>query len=81
MLHESTRGKGPDARRLHAPVLIRGGPEMANSDKTTPMTPSAAARIQSNADKSGQNQSFKARAQAAAAKNSDGGKGTGGGKK
>ena len=54
---------------------------MANSDKTTPMTPSAAARIQSNADKSGQNQSFKARAQAAAAKNSDGGKGTGGGKK
>lgn len=35
-----------------------------------PMTPKAAARIQSHADKSGSNQGFKSRAQSAAAKNS-----------
>lgn len=45
----------------------------------TPMTPSAASRIQSHADKSGANQGFKSRAQSAAAKNTSGGK-SGGGK-
>lgn len=35
----------------------------------TPMTPSAASRIQSHADKSGTNQDFKSRAQSAADKN------------
>jgi hypothetical protein len=35
----------------------------------TPMTPEAAARIQSNADRTGTNQDFKARVQTAAAKN------------
>lgn len=36
--------------------------------KKTSMTPSAAARIQSHADRSGSNAGFKARAQSAAAK-------------
>ncbi len=39
----------------------------------TPMTPSAASRIQSHADKSGTNQGFKSRSQRAASKNSSGG--------
>lgn len=43
----------------------------------TPMTPAAAARIQSHAAKSGTNQSFASRAQSAVAKNSRGGR-TGG---
>jgi len=37
--------------------------------KKTPMTKDAASRIQSHADKTGSNQDFKARAQAAASKN------------
>ncbi len=37
--------------------------------KKTPMTQDAASRIQSNADKTGNNQRFKERAQSAAAKN------------
>lgn len=42
------------------------------TDKTpkAPMTPEAAQRIQSNADKTGNNQDFKSRAQSAAATNS-----------
>ena len=36
--------------------------------KSTPMTPKAAARIQSHADGTGTNQGFKARAQRAASK-------------
>ena len=40
--------------------------------KKTPMTPKAASRIQSGADKSGKNQGFKARAQGAAAKQGGG---------
>jgi hypothetical protein len=40
-----------------------------------PMTPSDAQRIQSNADRNGTNQDFKARAAAAAAKNEGAGKG------
>lgn len=47
--------------------------------KSSKMTKSAAKRIQSHADRSGRNQSFKGRAQAAAAKNS-GNKGGGKGK-
>lgn len=39
------------------------------SKESTPMNQEAAARIQASADKSGNNQDFKARAQAAAAKN------------
>jgi len=35
----------------------------------TKMTPKAARRVQSHADKTGKNQGFKARAQSAAAKN------------
>ena len=38
----------------------------------TPMTPKAAARIQGNADRTGSNQDFKARAQRGAAKNTSG---------
>ena len=41
------------------------------SESKTPMTQSDAARIQSQADRSGTNQDFKARAQAAADKNAD----------
>ena len=41
----------------------------------TPMTPKGAARIQSHADRTGTNQGFKGRAQAAAAKQSSGGSG------
>jgi len=37
--------------------------------KKSKMTPKAARRVQSNSDKSGKNQGFKARAQSAAAKN------------
>ena len=37
--------------------------------KQTPMTPSAASRIQSHADRTGTNQGFKGRAQSGAAKN------------
>lgn len=37
------------------------------SDNKTPMTPEAASRIQSHADRTGTNQDFKARAQAASA--------------
>ena len=37
--------------------------------KKTKMTPKAASRIQSHADKTGKNQDFKARAQSSAAKN------------
>ena len=40
--------------------------------KSTPMTPEAASRIQSHADKTGTNQDFKARAQSAAEKNTTG---------
>lgn len=40
----------------------------------SPMTPKAAARIQSQADKSGTNKGFKSRAQSAGAKNGGGGK-------
>lgn len=47
----------------------------------TPMTPSAAARIQGAADRTGTNQGFKGRAQAAGARNAAGGKGGGGGGK
>ena len=48
----------------------------------TPMTPSAASRIQSQADKSGTNQGFKSRAQSASSKNSsDAGKSKGKGGK
>lgn len=49
----------------------------------TPMTPAAAARIQSQAAKSGTNQGFASRAQSAAAKNSQAGRagGTKGGKR
>lgn len=43
--------------------------------KNKPMTSSDAKRIQAHSDKAGTNQDFKARAQAAAAKN---GQGTGG---
>ena len=45
---------------------------MANKkpEEKTPMTPEAAARIQSNADRTGTNQDFKSRAQSAAAKQS-----------
>ena len=39
----------------------------------TPMTPSAASRIQSHADKTRTNQGFKSRAQSAAGKNSGSG--------
>lgn len=42
----------------------------SSNAKSTPMTPEAAARIQSHADRTGTNQSFKAAAQRAAAKNS-----------
>lgn len=42
----------------------------------TPMTPEAASRIQSNADKTGNNQDFKARAESAAAHNQAKGGGT-----
>ena len=38
-----------------------------------PMTPKAAARIQSHADRTGTNQGFKGRAQSAAAKQGKGG--------
>lgn len=37
--------------------------------KKTPMTPDAASRIQSHADRTGKNQGFKGRAQSGAAKN------------
>ncbi|MCB9764943.1 MAG: hypothetical protein H6739_34520 [Alphaproteobacteria bacterium] len=47
--------------------------------KKTPMTPDAARRIQSHADRTKTNQGFKQRAQSTAAKNSGGKKG--GGKK
>lgn len=43
---------------------------MGKSQKSTPMTKAAAARIQSHADRTGRNQDFKARAQRAAAKRS-----------
>ncbi len=46
----------------------------------TPMTPSDAARIQGAADRNGNNQGFKGRAQAAGAKNAAGAKGGGGNK-
>lgn len=46
----------------------------------TPMTPAAAKRIQSHADRTRSNQGFKARAQSAAAKSSGGGKSTSAGK-
>lgn len=39
-------------------------------DEKTPMTPADASRIQSHADRTGTNQDFKSRSQAAAAKNS-----------
>jgi hypothetical protein len=39
--------------------------------KPTPMTPKDAARIQSNADKTGENQGFKERAQRSADKNAN----------
>lgn len=42
--------------------------EVSNVGKKSGMTSKAASRIQSNADKTGTNQSFKARAQSAAAK-------------
>ena len=55
---------------------------MSKKDTTkTPMTPSAASRIQSHADKSGTNQDFKGRAQSAGSNNESGGaasKGKGG---
>ncbi|MFZ0184828.1 MAG: hypothetical protein WAL88_08355 [Nitrosotalea sp.] len=41
---------------------------MAEKQNSPKMTPAAAARIQSHADKTGTNQGFKARAQSAAAK-------------
>lgn len=37
----------------------------------TPMNPEAAARIQSHADRAGQNQDFKSRAQSSATRNQD----------
>lgn len=47
------------------------------SKNKTPMTPAAAKRIQSHADRTRSNQAFKARAQSAAAKSSGGSKSTG----
>lgn len=56
---------------------------MAESKGQTPMTPADASRIQGNADRTGNNQGFKGRAQAAAANNAKGGggKSAGGAKK
>jgi hypothetical protein len=51
-----------------------------NGGSKSKMTPTAAARIQGHADKSGKNQGFKARAQRAGAKNTSGAA-KGGGKK
>ena len=48
---------------------------------STPMTPSDASRIQSHADRTGTNQGFKGRAQAAGEANKGGGSSKGGGKK
>ena len=51
---------------------------------STPMTPAAASRIQSHADRTGTNQDFKGRAQAAGESNKGAGApsgGQGGGKK
>lgn len=50
---------------------------------STPMTPAAASRIQGHADRTGTNQGFKGRAQAAGEANKGGGSssGQGGGKK
>lgn len=44
--------------------------------KSSPMTPGAAARIQSHSDRTGTNQGFKSRAQSSAAKNSSQGSGS-----
>lgn len=53
-----------------------------SKDTKTPMTPEAAARIQSHADRTGSNQDFKGRAQSSAAQNVNQGKvPSGGGKK
>ena len=51
-----------------------------NGGSKSKMTPTAAARIQGHADKSGKNHGFKARAQRAGAKNTSGAA-KGGGKK
>lgn len=48
------------------------------SEKKVPMTHEAASRIQSHADRTGNNQDFKERAQRAAEKNRDVGGGPGG---
>lgn len=50
-----------------------------DNNKKTPMTPEAARRIQSHADRTGSNQGFKGRAQSAADKGAGASKG--GGKK
>jgi len=42
--------------------------ETMSNEKKSPMTPKDARRIQSNSDKTGRNQDFKARAQSAADK-------------
>lgn len=51
------------------------------SENKTPMTKSDASRIQSHADRTGTNDGFKGRAQSAADKSANQGKGSGGGGK
>jgi hypothetical protein len=65
---------GPSEAGRIAPVEM----ESAMSEKKTPMTPEAASRIQSDADRTGENQDFKSRAQRAAERNSSKGEGEGG---
>jgi hypothetical protein len=58
--------------RGRRPTDSRRKEKQAMNHKSTPMTPRAAARIQSHADRSGKNAGFKARAQGAAVRNAPG---------